>query len=92
MLGPLLNRRSDFFIRNGVLVYKKLIRPMMDYTCRAWRSAARTKVRRLQLLLSKCLRLDTGTPWYISVRHIHKDLGVPLIADHNTAITASFDS
>ena len=31
MLGPLLNRKSDLTISNGVLLYKQLIRPMMDY-------------------------------------------------------------
>jgi hypothetical protein len=31
-LGPLLNR-SGLSIRNGVLLYKQLIRPMMDYAC-----------------------------------------------------------
>jgi hypothetical protein len=30
MLGPLLNRKSDLSVRNGVLLYKQLIRPMMD--------------------------------------------------------------
>jgi hypothetical protein len=45
MLGPLPNRKSDLSIRNGALLYK-LIRPMMDYACPAWRSAARTHVRR----------------------------------------------
>jgi hypothetical protein len=30
VLGPLLNRRSGLSIRNGVLLYKQLIRPMMD--------------------------------------------------------------
>jgi len=30
MLGPLLNRRSDLSVRNGVLLYKQLIRPLMD--------------------------------------------------------------
>ena len=39
MLGPVLNR-SDLSIRNGVLLYKQLIRPMMDYVCPAWRFAA----------------------------------------------------
>jgi len=62
MLGPLLNRKSDLSVRNGVLLYKQLIRPMMDYACPAWRSAARTQVRRLQVLQSKCLRLATGAP------------------------------
>ena len=66
MLGPLLNRKSDLSVRNGVLLYKQLIRPMMDYACPAWRSAARTHVRRLQVLQSKCLRLATGAPWYVS--------------------------
>jgi hypothetical protein len=53
MLGPLLNRKNDLSARNGVLLYKKLIRPMMDYACPAWRSAARTQVRRLHVLQSK---------------------------------------
>ena len=33
LLVPLLNRRSDLSIRNGVLLYKQLIRPLMDYAC-----------------------------------------------------------
>ena len=83
MLCPLLTR---------VLLYKQLIRPMMDYACPAWRSAARTRVQRLRVLQSKCLRLTTGAPWYVSNRQIHTDMGVPLFADHIRALTASFDS
>jgi len=30
VLGPLLNKKGDLSIRNGVLLYKQLIRPMMD--------------------------------------------------------------
>ena len=92
MLGPLLNRKSDLSVRNGVLLYKQLIRPMMDYACPAWRSVARTHVLGLQVLQSKCLPLATGAPWYVSNRQIHEDLGVPLFADHITALTSSFDS
>jgi len=92
MLGPLLNSKSDLSVRNGVLLYKQVIRQIMDYECPAWRSAARTHVRRLQVLQSKCLRLATGTPWYVSNRQIHEDLVVPLFADHVRALTARFDS
>jgi hypothetical protein len=92
MLGPLLNRKSDLSVRNGVLLYKQLIRPLMDYVCPAWRSAARSHVRKLQVLQSKCLRLATGAPWYVSNRQIHEDLGVPLFADHIRALTGSFHS
>jgi hypothetical protein len=68
-LGPLLNRKSDLSVRNGVLLYKQLIRPMMDYACPAWRSAARCHVRKLQVLQSKCLRLATGAPSYVTARY-----------------------
>jgi hypothetical protein len=58
MLGPLMNRKSDL----SVLLYKQLIRPIMDYVCPEGRSAARTYVRRLQVLQSKCLLLATDAP------------------------------
>jgi hypothetical protein len=92
MLGPLLNRTSDLSVRNGVLLYKQFIRPIMDYAFPAWRSSARTHVRRLQVLQYKCFRLATGAPWYSGNRQIHEDLGVPLFANHIRALTASFDS
>jgi len=69
MLGPLLNRKSDLSVRKGVLLYKQLIRLMMDYAFPAWRSAARSHVRRLQVLKSKCLSLATGVPWYVTGRY-----------------------
>ena len=62
MLGPLLNKNSDLSVRNEVLLYKQLNRPMMDYACPAWRSAARTHVQRLQVLHSKRFRLATSAP------------------------------
>jgi 4-amino-4-deoxy-L-arabinose transferase-like glycosyltransferase len=83
MLGPLLNRKSDLSVRKGVLLYKKLICPMMDYACLTWRSAARSHVRRVQVLHSKCLGLATGAPWYVSNRQIH---------DHIRALTSRFNT
>jgi hypothetical protein len=91
MLGPLLNRKSDLSIRNGVLLYKQLSHPRMNYACPVW-FAARSHVRRLQMLQSKCLHLAAGARWYRSNRQIHEDLGVPLFADHIRALTPSFDS
>jgi hypothetical protein len=44
------------------------------------------------VLQSKCLRLATGAPWYVSYRQIHEDLGVPLFFDNIRTLTASFVS
>jgi len=92
MLGPLLNRKIDPSIRNGVLLYTQLIRPMMDYACPSWRSAVHSHVQRLKVSQSNCLRLATGALWYVSNRQIHEDLGVPLFAKHIRTLTVIFDS
>jgi hypothetical protein len=89
MLGSLLNRRSGLSIRNGVLLYKQLIRPMMDYACLIWRFAARSYFKQLQ---STCLRIATGAAWYTSNKRIHEDLGVPLFYEYASALTESYDT
>jgi hypothetical protein len=91
VLGPLRNR-SGLSIRNGVLLYKQLIRPMMDYACPVWRSVARSHIRRLQVLQSKWLRIATNAPSYVGNRQIHEDLRIPFFADHIWALTDSLDS
>ena len=66
---------------------------MMDYACPAWRFAARTHVRRLQVLTIQVSSPRYWCPWrYVSNRLIHEDLGVPLFADHLRVLTESFDS
>jgi len=64
----------------------------MDYACPVWKSAAPSHFRRLQVLQSKCLRLATGAPCYVSNRQIHDDLGVSIFAENIRALTVSFDS
>jgi hypothetical protein len=91
VLGPLLKRRSGLYVINGVLLYKQFIRPMMDYACPIWRSAARSHVRKQQVSQSKCLRIATIVPWYVSNSQIQEDLGIPFFADHIRAPTESFD-
>ena len=44
------------------------------------------------MIQSKCLLAATGVAWYISIRQIREDLGVPFFADHITSLTESFDS
>jgi hypothetical protein len=70
----------------------QLIRPMMDYACPICRSAACTHLIKPQVIQSKCLRIATGAPWYMSNVQIHEDLGVPLFAEHIRTLTESFDS
>jgi hypothetical protein len=86
VLGSLLNKRGGLSITNGVLLYKQLIHPMMDYACPIWRSGAHSHDQKLQVLQSKCLHIVTDAPWYVGSRQIHEDLGIPFFADHIRAL------
>jgi len=102
MLGPLLNRKSDLSIRNGVLlIYKQtesclhisshpprdgLCVPRVEVHCPHPRLEAAGDTIQVS---SPC---SIGAPWDVSNRQIHEDLGVPLFANHIRALTASFDS
>jgi hypothetical protein len=90
-VGTSPKQESGLSIRNGVLLYKQLICPMVDYACPIWRSAVHTHVRKLQVLQSKCLDIPTNAPWYNGNRQIHKYLEVPFFADHITLTTERFD-
>jgi hypothetical protein len=91
LLSILLNR-SGLSIRNGVLLYKQLIRPMMDYACPIWRSAVQHTLINYKCLQSKCLRVATNAPWNVGNKQIHEDLGIPFFTGHMRAMTESFDS
>jgi hypothetical protein len=92
LLSSLLHRRSGLSIRNGVLLYKQLIRPMMDYACLIWRSASWSHVKKLQVIQFKCLRIAGGAPWYNSNMQIDEDLEVLFVDEHIRALTDSYDS
>jgi hypothetical protein len=89
VLGLPLNRKIILSVVYGVLPYKQLICPMMDYACPIRRFAARVEI--MQVLQSKCLRLATVASWYVRSRQIHEDLVVSFFAEIKT-LTASFDS
>ena len=90
--GTSPNRRSGLSIRNGVLLYKQLIRPMMEYSCPVWRSPVRFRSRELQVLQSKCLHVATSAPWNTGNKQIHDDLGVPFFTDHIISLRDSTQS
>lgn len=91
VFGPFLSMRNGPSVKNGALLYKQLTRPMMNYAYPIWRSAACTHVRKLQVLQSKCLCIDTDARWCSVNRQFRKTLGVPIFADHMRAQAENYD-
>jgi len=91
MLCPLTNKKSDLSFGDGVLLYKQLIRPMMDNACPHGDPLAAPTFGGCKCYKPRVFAF-IRCPCYVGSRQIHEDLGGQLSADHIKALTTSFDS
>nr|CAD7393900.1 unnamed protein product [Timema cristinae] len=90
ILGSLFGKRSSLSTRNGLTLYKQLLRPILKYACPTWGHLADTCMRRMQAFQSRCLRIFVDAPWYVWNVTVHRDLDMPTIKDHFQNLVRSF--
>lgn len=74
-LWSLLNKRSKLTHRNKDLLYKCVIRPILTYASPIWYKAAKTHLRRLQVIQNKCLKIINGKHWRYPTTLLHEETG-----------------
>lgn len=77
-------------LRNKLLLYKTVIRPIMTYAAPAWGYAAPTHIKKLQTVQNKILRTIVNAPWFVRNRNIHEDLQMISIQDFIREAAAKF--
>lgn len=77
LLRPLL--KSKINLKNKILIYKSIIRPIWTYGIQIWGPAKPANIRPIQAFQSISLRLLTGAPWYITNSALHNDLKLPTV-------------
>jgi hypothetical protein len=77
----LLDTRSHFSLENKLLIYKKILKPVLTYGLELWGSAKPSNLKRIQTLQSCILRKITKAPFYVSNHTLHKDLNIPFVHD-----------
>nr|CAD7263975.1 unnamed protein product [Timema shepardi] len=82
--------RSSLSIRNGLILYKQLLKLILDYACPSWDHLADTYMRRMQSFQGRCLRIIVDAPWYVRNVTLHCDLDMPTIKDHFQKLAQSF--
>ncbi|PNF19306.1 hypothetical protein B7P43_G07495 [Cryptotermes secundus] len=65
-----MNRKSKLSLKNKLILYKCIIKPIWTYGVQLWGCAK-----------SRVLRTITNAPWYVSNRTLHNDLQVPYVTD-----------
>lgn len=80
-LWPIINKRSSLNYKNKNLIFKNVIRPTITYACPIWYKAAKTHLKKLQILQNKCLKIINNKHWRYSTQLLHSDTGYEKIYD-----------
>ncbi|GFS71712.1 RNA-directed DNA polymerase from mobile element jockey [Trichonephila clavipes] len=83
----LVGRRSPLSLENKVILYKKILRPVITYGSPVWGAAAATHMKKIQVIQNKILRVMTNAPWYIRNDVIHNDLHMEPISNYITKLS-----
>lgn len=75
-LMPLVGRRSKLSVKNKLLLYKAVIRPAMMYGSEIWGAAAKSHLKKLQVVQNQMLRTITNAPYFVRNTQLHDDLQV----------------
>lgn len=65
---------NNLSIKNKILFYKIVLRPILLYASPVWGSAAKTHFKRLQTFQNKTLQAIQKAPWYFSTSTCHTNL------------------
>lgn len=83
----LLGRTSPLTLRNKILIYKVILKPVWTYGIQLWGTSSDSNIEILQRFQSKMLRTITSAPWYITNRTLHNDMNLLTVKEeiNNTA-------
>lgn len=79
---PLINKNSKLSLRNKILIYKSIIRPVLTYGSNVFCSASNTLLHRLQVTQNKILRIKTNSNRYTSTDILHVRARMPKMKEY----------
>ena len=84
--------RKDFGLtpRNALIVYKAFIRPVLEYGCISWLNISDTKMRKLQIIQNKALRLALRAPIETPIIDLHREAIICPLKEHLLLRAAKF--
>lgn len=88
----LLGSRSQLTLRNKLLLYKIILKPVWTYGIQLWGTASDSNIEILQRFQSTTLRMLVDAPWYVSNAILHQDLKMPTIEEEIRRSSANYQS
>lgn len=87
---PLLCKRSVLSVKNKLLLYKTMLRPILMYAAPIWCHISFTAFKPLQTFQNKCLRLILNQNTYARICDLHNTTNTPYLHDYVTHISTNF--
>ena len=89
-LRSIMGRSGKLSLKNKILLYKTMIRPIMTYAAPVWGHARRSTMDKLQIVQNKILREAVNAPWFVRNADIRKDTNVRLIMEFIKELSVKF--
>lgn len=89
-LRPIFNRKSALTIKNKILLYKQLIRPILTYACPVWSNTCKNNFNKLQVIQNKAVKIIYNTPYYTNLKKLHTRYSIPTIKNHIITNTINY--
>jgi len=81
------NLASTLQIKCTLFIYTVIIRPLITYGCPVCAATSQTKIKRLQTLQNKFIRIALKAPSFLRNKQLHNDTGLPY---QSTRVTQQF--
>lgn len=90
MLFPLLNRNSKLSRTNKLAIYLQVIRPIMTYAAPIWRDISLYKMKALQVVQNKALKMAYKLHHWTRTPLVHQLTKVPMVNEYFSKLQENF--
>jgi hypothetical protein len=80
-LSSLTCRKRKMSIRNKLVLYKSIIRPVMTYASVVWGHASASQLNKLQVIQNRFLRSAFNSPWFVRNNQLHREANLPMLKE-----------
>lgn len=90
ILYPLIHRKSYLNLKNKLLVYKCIFRPIMLYAGEVWGDCSICHTNKLQITQNKVLKLIYDLPFFYNTDRLHMKCNIKTIQDTLISMKSKF--
>ena len=88
----LIGRKSKLSLETKLLLYKSMLRPVWSYGCQLWGCAAKSNLKKIEVVQMKILRSISKARWYERNADIRADLNIDSVEDYITKMYNSYET